>query len=117
MDRGSPGGMVTIAKPRAGSSRQPLRTRLCTCNAFVVVFCAPISTLLALVSLAVLLLDQVNDGNLTKALAVYPLRFLRSPWQWHRLISYVVAHNNFSHAWSNLTTVLLLGPALEERYG
>ena len=92
--------------------------RLCSCNAFVVVLNAPVSTFLALVSLIILLLDSVHKGELTSVLAIFPLRYLHNlPWDAYRLFTWPLVHKSFSHAWGNLTTLLLLGPPLEERIG
>lgn len=100
------------------ATRRAHSRRLCSCNAFVVVLSAPVSTGVALLSLAVLLLDQVHHGELTTALAIYPVRYLHSlPWDAYRLFTWPLVHRNFSHAWGNLATLLLLGPPLEDRLG
>ena len=92
--------------------------RLCSCSAYVVVLSAPVSTGFALVALAILFLDGVHQGDLTMALAVYPIRHLYNlPWDVYRLLTWPLVHRNFSHAWGNLTTLLLIGPPLEERLG
>jgi membrane associated rhomboid family serine protease len=93
------------------------RRRLCSCNAFVIVMSAPLSTGIALCSLALLLLDNVHNGLLTENMAIYPFRYFRGWWDLYRLLTWPLLHRNFAHAWANLATLLLLGPPLEERIG
>jgi membrane associated rhomboid family serine protease len=109
----------TMPGQSSSNSGPPSRTsrRLCSCNAFVIVLSAPLTTGLALASLALLLLDQAHSGRFTEQMAIYPFKYLRAWWDLYRLFTYPLLHRNFSHCWANLSTLLLLGPPLEERYG
>ena len=78
---------------------------------------APFSLTFAIISLIVLVADQVSDGYANMyVFSVY--RFsLSDPLGYLRLITYVLGHADIWHYISNITLLLVLGPALEERYG
>jgi len=71
-------------------------------------------------SLICVILTSINE--LTKdwllPLISLPQEFhLNNPIHFINLFSYTFGHSNFGHLLSNLTFILLLGPALEEKYG
>lgn len=71
-----------------------------------------------MLSMIILLLDSVHKGVFTTTLAIYPWQTLDDlPWDVYRLFTWPLVHSNFSHAWSNLAVLLLLGPPLEEYLG
>lgn len=78
---------------------------------------APFSLTFALISLIVLIIDQISAGR-ANDLLFSAYRFSpASPLGYIRLITYVLGHANVWHYISNITLLLVLGPALEERYG
>jgi len=54
---------------------------------------------------------------IARALAVVPFRYWSSPVDAYRLLTYVFAHVDGAHYMGNITSILLLGPALEARWG
>lgn len=78
---------------------------------------APTTLTFTLLCLFVLFLDLITEGNSTlKLFCVY-----RSPMNdilgYVRLFTHVLGHADFSHLTGNLVLMLVIGPALEERYG
>ena len=78
---------------------------------------APATLTFSLLCLFVLFLDFITDGNSTvKLFCVY-----RSSWSdplsYIRIFTHVLGHADFSHLTGNLVLMLVVGPALEERYG
>ena len=78
---------------------------------------APATLTFSLLCLFVLFLDFLTDGNSTvKLFCVY-----RSSWSdplsYIRIFTHVLGHADFSHLTGNLVLMLVVGPALEERYG
>lgn len=78
---------------------------------------APTTLTFSLLCLFVLFLDFITDGNSTvKLFCVY-----RAPWSdplsYIRIFTHVLGHADFSHLTGNLVLMLVVGPALEERYG
>ena len=78
---------------------------------------APVTLTFALVSLAALLISQVDGGWANAHLfSVY-----RSSWidlfAIPRLFLHVLGHAGYSHYLNNMLLILALGPGLEERYG
>ena len=78
---------------------------------------APATLTFSLLCLFVLFLDFITDGNSTvKLFCVY-----RSSWSdplsYIRIFTHVMGHADFSHLTGNLVLMLVVGPALEERYG
>ena len=78
---------------------------------------APVTLTFSLVCLFVLFLDLLTGGNSTmKMFCVY--RWDMSELLGYlRLFTHVLGHADFSHLTSNLVLMLVIGPALEERYG
>lgn len=78
---------------------------------------APVTLTFALISLAALLLSQVDGGWANAHLfSVY-----RSSWidllAVPRLFLHVLGHASYSHYLNNMLLILALGPGLEDRYG
>ena len=78
---------------------------------------APVTLTFALVSLAALLLSQVDGGWANAHLfSVY-----RCSWRdllaIPRLFLHVLGHSGYSHYLNNMLLILALGPGLEDRYG
>ncbi|MBN1936961.1 MAG: rhomboid family intramembrane serine protease [Anaerolineae bacterium] len=86
---------------------------------FRVHFNAPVViTLSGLAFLIHVLNETVFQEELTPGLFLIGPKFcFVDPFDYFRLVSYVLGHSDFDHLFSNLTLILLLGPILEERYG
>lgn len=78
---------------------------------------APTTLTFSLMCLFVLFLDLITNGNSTlKMFCVY--RFDSGDILGYlRLFTHVLGHADFSHLTGNLLLMLVIGPALEERYG
>lgn len=93
-----------------------------TVGPFNVELKAPATMCLAAVSCGLLFACLLLPGTLQQekirlSLAVFPISF--SPWPQgvYRLFTYAFVHEDLSHLVQNYTTILLLGPQVEERYG
>jgi len=78
---------------------------------------SPVVLTFSLLSLAVLLLDQITLGNSTELLFCtyrFPLSDILG---YIRLFTHVLGHMDLSHYIGNITFLLVLGPMLEEKYG
>jgi membrane associated rhomboid family serine protease len=79
---------------------------------------APVTLSFALLSSAVLLLDQVTGSRLiTNFFSVGGTMNFANPVDYIRLFTHVIGHANWNHLLSNFAFILLLGPILEEKYG
>lgn len=78
---------------------------------------APVTLTFALLSLAALLLSQVDGGwaniHLFSVYRPARLSLLALP----RLFLHVLGHASYSHYLNNMLLILALGPGLEDRYG
>ncbi len=80
-------------------------------------FNAPVVLTFALLSLAALLLDGLTGGvSTTRYFCVYHSP-LSDPLTYLRLFTHVLGHSGYSHYMGNMLLLLLVGPAVEERYG
>lgn len=80
-------------------------------------FNAPVVLTFALLSFLVLLLDGMTGGVSTlRFFSVYPSSF-QEPLTYVRLFGHVLGHGDFEHYISNMMLFLVVGPALEEKYG
>ncbi len=72
------------------------------------------SLLCALISF----LNQFTEGSLIQQYFTLPGRFNSGdPVNYWRMFSYTLGHANWDHLVGNLSLILLVGPALEEKYG
>ncbi len=79
---------------------------------------SPVILTFAAICLGVLILHYISRGFTTSALFVcYGHASLLNPLTYLRVFSYVFGHSGFSHFAGNMTMLLLVGPAVEERYG
>ena len=79
---------------------------------------APFTLSFALLSVAVLLIDQLTNRILTSTVfAVGATMNLANPLHYLRLFLHIVGHGDWAHLMSNMAFILLLGPILEEKYG
>lgn len=78
---------------------------------------SPVVLTFALLSLAALILGKLTGGWTTvKLFSVYrssPTDLLTYP----RFVLHVLGHSSYSHYIGNIMMILVIGPALEERYG
>ncbi|MCR5289980.1 MAG: rhomboid family intramembrane serine protease [Treponema sp.] len=90
-----------------------------------VTYNAPVTLTFALLAVMVLLCnDKLFGGHLVQALFIAPSRQgtptafnWKSMIDYIRLFTHVLGHADWTHLFSNLSFILLLGPLLEERYG
>ena len=80
-------------------------------------FNAPVVLSFALLSLAALILGALTGGRTTTLLFSVYRSSLRDPLAYVRLFGHVLGHSSFSHYFSNMSLLLLLGPLAEEKYG
>lgn len=79
---------------------------------------APVVLTFSLIATALMLLGTFTSNVMTeKFFSVYPNIGWKNPVDWFRLVSHVLGHSSWGHLFGNLTFLLLLGPALEEKYG
>lgn len=78
---------------------------------------APMTLTFAIVSFAVLILGALSDGALTTKLFCVYRASLTDPLTYFRFFTHVLGHADMSHYTGNIILMLVLGPALEERYG
>ncbi len=79
---------------------------------------SPVILTFSAICLVVLILHYITRGFTTNALFVcYGHASLFNPLTYLRVFSYVFGHANFTHFAGNMTMLLLVGPAVEERYG
>ena len=77
---------------------------------------APVTLTFALISMGVLLLSQVTNGETTQLLfSTYRSSWL-DPLTYIRVFSHVLGHISWSHYSGNMVLFLVLGPMLEEKY-
>lgn len=83
----------------------------------VIRFNAPVILTFALLSLLALGLDALTDGyTTTKFFCVYRSS-LSDITTYIRFFGHVLGHSGYSHYMGNMLLLLLVGPALEEKYG
>ena len=70
-----------------------------------------------LASFAVLVLGFVTGGSSNKLLFMTYHSSLTNPLTYLRFFTHVLGHNGWAHFIGNMSYILLLGPALEEKYG
>lgn len=78
---------------------------------------APVILTFVFLCIAALVLDKVTNGWTTKNLfMVYSCR-LSGFASFFRFFGHVLGHGSWSHLFNNMLYILLLGPAVEEKYG
>ena len=83
----------------------------------VIRFNAPVILSFALLSLAALVLGSITDGYTTAAFFSVYRSSLADPLTYVRFFGHVLGHSGYSHYMGNMLLLLLVGPALEEKYG
>ena len=78
---------------------------------------APVILSFALLSLAVLCLGTLTGGQSTKLLFCVYHSSLRDLLTYPRFFLHVLGHSGYSHYISNMLLLLIVGPAMEEKYG
>lgn len=79
---------------------------------------SPVILTFAAVCLVTLILGWITDYNTTRTFFIcYGHESLLNPLTYLRMFTYVFGHANFSHFAGNIAMMLLIGPAVEERYG
>ena len=78
---------------------------------------APVVLTFALLCLGVLFLDWFTLGRSTHLLFCVYRAPLSDPLTIPRMILHVLGHSGYDHFLSNMMLMLVIGPALEERYG
>lgn len=78
---------------------------------------APVVLSFALLSLGALLLNFLTNGWANAALFSVYRSSLRELLTYPRFFLHVLGHANYSHYIGNMMLILVIGPALEERYG
>ena len=78
---------------------------------------APVTLTFALLSLGVLVLNQLTNGWTTTALFSVYRAPLTDPLTYVRFLGHVLGHSNYNHYISNIIMILLIGPPIEEKYG
>lgn len=78
---------------------------------------APFTLTFSLLAIGAFCLSQIFQGFISAFCTLYPEFIWNQPVSWLRPFSYVLGHANTGHLFGNVSFLLLLGPALEERYG
>ncbi len=78
---------------------------------------SPVVLTFALVSFAALVLNWCTHGQSNRMLFSVGRASPRDPLTYVRLFTHVLGHKTLGHYVSNMMLFLLLGPAVEERYG
>jgi membrane associated rhomboid family serine protease len=77
---------------------------------------APAVLSYALLSVAVLVADQVAGGRVSLYFAAPPAFDAQSVLSYFRMISHIAGHQGWTHLVANFSLILLIGPILEEKY-
>ncbi len=83
----------------------------------VIRFNAPVVLTFALLSLLVLGLDILTGGRTTSDFFCVYRSSLSDPLTYVRFFGHVLGHSDYTHYMNNMLLLLLIGPALEEKYG
>ncbi len=86
-------------------------------KAAIIQYNAPTTLTFTLMCLFVLFLDLLTGGNSTMKLFCVYRWDMSEILGYVRLFTHVLGHADFSHLTGNLVLMLVIGPALEERYG
>lgn len=80
-------------------------------------FNSPVILGFALACLFVLVIDKLTGGFLTRNFFSVYRSSLLNPLTYFRFFGHVIGHANWSHFFSNILMLLVIGPLLEEKYG
>ena len=83
----------------------------------VIRFNSPVILTFAMLSLLALLLDGVTGGYTTSKFFCVYRSSLSDLFTYIRFFGHVLGHADYSHYMGNMLLLLLVGPALEEKYG
>ena len=76
---------------------------------------APVTLTFAIIAFVVLGVDYISRGRFASEwLALLPIFNIPN---FFRMFTYVFAHVDFTHFFSNFSIILLIGPLIEEKYG
>jgi len=82
-----------------------------------ITFNSPLVLWFALACSVATLLGALTGGSSTSLLFSTRSAPLRDPLMYLRLFTHVLGHSGLNHLMGNMAIILLLGPALEEKYG
>ncbi|MBO7720441.1 rhomboid family intramembrane serine protease [Candidatus Saccharibacteria bacterium] len=82
-----------------------------------ITFNSPLVLWFAIACITVTLLGLLTGGSVTVHFFSTYAASWTNPMTYLRLFTHVLGHSGFSHLMGNLAYILLLGPALEEKYG
>mgnify|MGYP002855819334 FL=1 len=80
-------------------------------------FNAPVIVWFTIISFVALLFGYATGGNSTSMLFTCYRTKLLDPLMYVRMFTYVIGHADVTHFVNNFTTIILIGPMLEEKYG
>ena len=83
----------------------------------IIRFNSPVILSFALLSLLALMLDSLAGGRSTMQFFCVYRASLADPLTYIRFFGHVLGHSGYSHYMGNMLLLLLVGPALEEKYG
>ena len=78
---------------------------------------APLILNFSLICVIITSINQFTNGSFTSLISLPANYNVSNPIHIINLIAYTFGHGSFSHLLGNLTFILLLGPALEEKHG
>jgi len=88
---------------------------------FRLVVRAPVVVSLAAISCLVLFIDSVvpKQRRLQPHIMVVPWKYVYRFWtrDWFRVVTYTFSHKDMAHLTGNFSSILLIGPLLEQTYG
>lgn len=82
-----------------------------------ITFNSPVVLGFIFISLGVLILGFLTRGTSNELLFMTYHSSLTNPLTYVRLFTHVLGHSGWAHYIGNASYILLLGPALEEKYG
>lgn len=80
-------------------------------------FNAPVTISFSVIAFLALIFGYATLGQSTKMLFTCYKTAWTDPMQYVRLFTYIFGHKDITHFVNNFTTIILLGPMLEEKYG
>ena len=80
-------------------------------------FNAPVVLAFAGLSLAALILGYLTGGATNRLLFSVYRSSLADPLTYLRLVTHVLGHSGYEHYIGNMLMILVIGPAMEEKYG
>jgi len=84
---------------------------------YKIVLSSPVVLVLAFLSCVVFVVNLITDGDANRLLFGVYQSSLSDAFTYLRFFGHVLGHASVSHLVNNLMMILLLGPALESRYG